>query len=279
MRKILLTVIYVCATSICFAQETNLIKWTFDRPFENSRLSESSFSANAGITAVNSGLWSNTVVSVGGAENGGGYSSVSGWDFSDTPTAYYLFPDVTIPEKYDEIIIKLFLFSGQNGISGPRAYNLEACIDDEPSWNLISVFTLTEAEQWTQFAATTTALKDAAKVSFRIRANSAQNLDGSTISLFSPSGADNFEVIGASGTSNGLAKLTSNGEKIYVNGSGQLIIESESPLQNITLYNVSGQIVYQKFNTSHAIINIKQGMYIIETIIGGSKSTQKVFVR
>jgi len=277
MRKILLTVIYVCAISICFAQETSLIKWTFDRPFTNSRLSESGFSANVGITAVASGLWSSTVVSAGGAENGGGYFSVSGWDFSDTPTAYYLFPDVTIPEKYDKIIIKLFLFSGENGISGPKAYNLEARIDNGPSWNLIDVFTLTKAEQWTQFTATTTALKDAAKVSFRIRSNSAQNLDGSTISTFSPSGADNFEVIGAKGT-NGLAKLTSNGEKIYVNSNGQLIIESESLLQNITIYNVSGQIVCQKFNTSHAIINIKKGMYIIETIIGKSKSTQKVLI-
>jgi hypothetical protein len=279
MRNILSTIIYVCATTICFAQETSLIKWTFDRPFENSSLSESSISANAGIAAVNSGLWSNVVVSAGGAENGEGYSSVDGWDFSDTPTAYYLFPDITIPEKYDEIIIKLFLFSGQNGLSGPKAYNLEARIDDETSWNLINVFTLTEAEQWTQFVATTTAIKDATKVSFRIRANSAQSLDGGTISLFSSSGADNFEVIGANRTLNGLAKITSNGEKIYVNDHGQLIIESESPLQNITIYNVAGQIVYQKFNTSHTVINIKQGTYIIETIMGGSKSTQKVFVR
>ncbi|MCL1943013.1 MAG: T9SS type A sorting domain-containing protein [Candidatus Azobacteroides sp.] len=279
MRNILSTIIYVCATTICFAQETSLIKWTFDRPFENSSLSESSISANAGIAAVNSGLWSNVVVSAGGAENGEGYSSVDGWDFSDTPTAYYLFPDITIPEKYDEIIIKLFLFSGQNGLSGPKAYNLEARIDDETSWNLINVFTLTEAEQWTQFVATTTAIKDATKVSFRIRANSAQSLDGGTISLFSSSGADNFEVIGANRTLNGLAKITSNGEKIYVNDHGQLIIESESPLQNITIYNVAGQIVYQKFNTSHTVINIKQGTYIIETIMDGSKSTQKVFVR
>jgi len=277
MRKLLLTIIYVCAISICFAQETSLIKWTFDRPFDNSRLSESDFSANAGIKAVGSGLWSSTVVSAGGAENGGGYFSVSGWDFSDTPEAYYLFPDVTISEKYDKIIIKLFLFSGENGISGPKAYNLEARIDDGPSWNLIDVFTLTKAEQWTQFTATTTALKDAVKVSFRIRANSVQNLDGSTITILSPSGADNFEVLGAKGT-NGLAKLTSNGEKIYVNNNGQLIIESESPLQNITIYNVSGQIVFRKLNTSHAIINLKKGMYIIETTTGESKSTQKVLI-
>ena len=93
------------------------------------------------------------------------------------------------------------------------------------------------------------------------------------------SGADNFQVIGVNGAPSGLAKLTNNGEKIYANGSGQLIIESESPLQNITIYNVSGQIVYQEFNTSHAIINIKQGTYIIETITGESKSVQKVFVK
>ena len=272
--KSLLTILYVCATSICFAQETSLIKWTFDRPFENSRLSESSFSANVGIVAIASGTWSSSVVSAGGAENEIGFFSVHGWDFGDTPTAYYLFPDITLPEKYDEIGIKLYLFSDDYG---PEAYNLEVSTDNKTSWKLIDIFSINTAENWTQFVANTTTLKDFTKVSFRIRANSVKSLNNGTLSSFSSSGVDNFEIIGKFSTTD-LKEIINNGEKIYTNGKGQLVIESTLPFQSIKIYNIAGQVIRQIFNTSFEIVDLNQGMYIIETQIGESKSVRKISV-
>jgi hypothetical protein len=275
--KLLSAIFYICATCICLAQETtSLIKWTFDRPFSEAYSSESSFSANKGISAVGSGTWSSSVLSVGGVDETGGFLRVSGWDFGDTPTAYYLFSGITLPDEYDEIEIKLYLFSNSYA---PKAYDLEASVDNEVSWNLIDVFTLnTEAETWTPFVATTTALKDAATVSFRIRANSNKSLGNGTISFLGSSGVDNFEVAGKKSAGNDLKEITGNGEKIYANGNGQLVIESVLPLQSIKIYNTAGQIIRQLSNTSFETIRLNQGTYIIETQTGGFKSVKKVIV-
>ena len=88
----LLSVFFTCGLSA-----NSIIKWSFDRPFDLADLSESNIPANDGISTQSSSVWTVTTPSVGGAINGNGYQSVSGWDFGSNPNSYFLFPDITIP--------------------------------------------------------------------------------------------------------------------------------------------------------------------------------------